>query len=228
MKNENMNNLQKTSYWNQYVVDTNRGGEFEISNIFIYNEDGILIETGWGWFSEPDNHTEGNIDGGILKINTGTEKKHIAEKHNFIIKDNERSYKDNVYKLYIYYKNVNYKPIEIVKNSLFVEVKYQLFNNKEKTYSKAIGQSNKYSKAIYWDLRNEIKATDGDAYKYDCDMSGLYEHLKNIKKLIKKYEKTKEAEKEFPLDAFINDTNTNKNSNNESYKNNKKLLEVIQ
>lgn len=221
-----MNNLQKTSYWNPYFVDTNRGGGFELNNIIIYNEDGILIETGCGWFSESNNHTEGNVNGGILKINTGTEEKHKKEKHNFIIKDNDCSYKDNVYTLYIYYKNVNYKPIAIVKNSLFIEVEYQLFNNENKKYSKAIGQSKKYSDAIYWDLRHEIKATDDDGFKYDRDMSGLHEHLKNIKKLIKKYEKTKEAEKDFPIDAFIDGTNTEKNSNNESYKNNKKMLEA--
>lgn len=220
-----MNNLQKTSYWNPYFADTNRG-MYELNNIIIYNEDGILIETGCGWFNESNNHTEdANIDGGILKINSGTESKHLKEKNNFIIKDNNCSYKDNVYILYIYYKNINYKPIAIVKNSLFVEVEYQLFNNTDKKYSKAIGQSKKYSDAVYWELRNEIKETENDGFKYDRDMESLKQHLKNINKLIKKYEKTKEVEKSYPIDAFIDGTNTEKNSNNESYKNNKKLLE---
>lgn len=222
-----MNNLQKTSYWNPYFVDTNnRGGSYELNNIIIYNENGILIETGCGWFNESNNHTDGvNVDGGILKINTGTESKHITEKHNFIIKDRECSYKDDVYILYIYYKNINYKPIAIVKRSLFIEIDYQLFNNTEKTYSKAIGQSKKYSDAVYWELRKELKATDDDGFKYDRDMESLKTHIKNINKLIKKYEKTKEVEKDYPIDAFIDGTNTEKNSNNESYINNKKMLE---
>lgn len=219
-----MNNLQKTSYWNPYFVDTNRG-MYELNNIIIYNDDGILIETGCGWFNESNNHTDGvNVNGGILKINSGTESKHIKEKHNFIIKDKDCSYKENVYILYVYYKNINYKPIAIVKNSLFVEIQYQLFNNTEKTYSKAIGQSNKYSDAIYWELRHEIKAADDDGYKYNRDMQPLKQHIKNINKLIKKYELTKEAEKSYPLDTLINATSTEKDVNMESYKNNKILL----
>lgn len=219
-----MNNLQKTSYWNPYFVDTNRG-MYELNNIIIYNDDGILIETGCGWFNESNNHTDGvNVNGGILKINSNTESKHIKEKHNFIIKDKDCSYKENVYILYVYYKNINYKPIAIVKNSLFVEIQYQLFNNTEKTYSKAIGQSNKYSNAIYWELRHEIKAADDDGYKYDHDMQPLKQHIKNINKLIKKYELTKEAEKSYPLDTLINATSTEKDVNMESYKNNKNLL----
>lgn len=223
-----MENLQKTNFWNSYFVDTsNRGGGYELDNIIIYDDNGdLLLETGCGWFNESNNYTGSvNIDGGILKINTGTEEKHTKEKHNFIIRTRD-SYKEG-YTLYIYYKNVNYKPIAIVKESLFIELKYQLFNNTDRTYSKAIGQSKKYSDAICWELRKEIKATDDDGFKYDRDMSGLHEHIKNIKKLIKKYETVKEAEKNYPIDTFIDGTNTEKTSNINIYKNNKKLLEEV-
>ena len=130
-----MENLQNTTFWNSYFVDTNnRGGGYELDNIIIYDDNGdLLLETGCGWFNESNNYTGSvNVDGGILKINTGTEEKHTKEKHNFIIKTRD-SYKEG-YTLYIYYKNVNYKPIAIVKESLFIELKYQLYQWAVKKY----------------------------------------------------------------------------------------------
>lgn len=217
--------LVKESYWNPYFVNTsNRGGHYELDNIVIYNEKGLLIETGCGWFNESNNHTENTeIKNDILKINTGTEEKHIKEKHNFIIKT-KNSYKDG-YTLYLYYKNINYKPVAIVKRSLFVEVDYQLFNNNEKTYSKAIGNSRKYSQEIYSELRKEIEKTEKNTYRYDEHMEELEQQLKNIKKLMKKYEKIKEEEKNYSIDKFVTGTATDKTQNKESYKNNIEMLE---
>lgn len=222
------NNLIKDSFWNSYFIQTsNRGGGYELDNIIIYNDNGdLLLETGCGWFNESNNYTGSvNVDGGILKINTGTENKHIKEKHNFIIKTKE-SYKDG-YTLYIYYKNVNYKPLEIVKESLFIELKYQLFNNTDRTYSKAIGQSKKYSDDVYRELTKELKDTEYNSYRYKDHMDELNDHIKAIKKLMKKYQTVKETEKNYPIDTFIDGTNTEKNSNNEIYKNNKKMMEVL-
>ena len=222
------NNLIRDSFWNSYFIQTsNRGGGYELDNIIIYNDNGdLLLETGCGWFNESNNYTGSvNVDGGILKINTGTENKHIKEKHNFIIKTKD-SYKDG-YTLYIYYKNVNYKPLEIVKESLFIELKYQLFNNTDRTYSKAIGQSNRYSDDVYRELTKELKDTEYNSYRYKDHMDELNDHIKTIKKLIKKYETVKETEKNYPIDTFIDGTNTEKTNNIKIYQNNKKMMEVL-
>jgi len=217
--------LKKGMCWNPYFVDLGSNG-YELSNIIIYNDDGILIETGHGWFDESNNHTPNpEIDGTCYKIRAGYENKHQKEHHNFIIKDNSCTYKDG-YTLFIYYKNVNYKPIKIERKSLFIEIDYTLFNN-EKIYSKAIGQSNKFSNDIYWELRKEIKATDDDGFKYDRTFEELEKHLKNIKKLMKKYIQVKQEEESYPIDAFINSTCTETTSNQESYKNNIKILNQI-
>lgn len=221
-------NLIRDSFWNPYFIQTsNRGGGYELDNIIIYNDDGdLLLETGCGWFNESNNDTGSvNVDGGILKINAGTENKHIKEKHNFIIKTKE-SYKDG-YTLYIYYKNVNYKPLDIVKESLFIELKYQLFNNTDRTYSKAIGQSNRYSDDVYRELTKELKETENSSYRYKDHMDELNDHIKTIKKLIKKYETVKETEKSYPIDTFIDGTNTEKTNNIKIYQNNKKMMEVL-
>lgn len=221
------NNLIRESFWNSYFVQTsNRGGGYELDNIIIYNDNGdLLVKTGCGWFNESNNYTGSvNIDGGILKINNGTENKHIQKKDNFIIKTKE-SYKDG-YTLYIYYKNVNYIPLEIVKESLFIELKYQLFNNADIIYSKAIGQSNRYSDAVYNELTKELKDTENSSYKYKNNMDELNDHIKNIKKLIKKYQTVKETEKNYPIDAFIDGTSTEKENNMKIYKNNKNIMEV--
>lgn len=222
------NNLIRDSFWNSYFIQTsNRGGGYELDNIIIYNDNGdLLLETGCGWFNESNNYTGSvNVDGGILKINTGTENKHIKEKHNFIIKTKD-SYKDG-YTLYIYYKNVNYKPLEIVKESLFIELKYQLFNNTDRTYSKAIGQSKKYSDDVYCELTKELKDTEYNSYRYKDHMDELNDHIKAIKKLMKKYETVKETEKNYPIDTFIDGTNTEKTNNIKIYQNNKKMMEVL-
>ena len=219
------NNLIRESFWNSYfVITSNRGGGYELDNIIIYGNNGeLLLETGCGWFNESNNYTGSiNVNNGILKINAGSEEKHKKEQHNFIVKTKE-SYKDG-YTLYIYYKNVNYKPIEIVKESLFIELKYQLFDNVDRTYSKAIGQSKKFSDAVYNELRKEIEKTNGDCYKYDNNISELEQHLKDIKKLMKKYEKTKELEKEFSIEKFIDGTSTNEENNIEIFRNNKKMI----
>ena len=217
------NNLIRDTYWNPYFANTNRGNGYELDNIIIYNDYGVLIETGCGWFNESNNNTGSTtVKNDIIKANKGTEEKHKKEHHNFIIKT-EESYKDG-YTLYIYYKNIDYKVVKIEKRSLFIEIDYQLFDNKSKTYSKAIGQSKKFSDAIYWELRKELKETESDSFKYDNNMESLEEHLKNIKKLMKKYNKMKEEEKSYSIEKFIDTTATEKNSNLESFKNNMMLL----
>jgi hypothetical protein len=213
------NYLLKENYWNSYFAITNKGQAFELDNIIIYNEKGNLIETNSGWFNESNNTTgEKQLTSDILKINTGNEEKHKKEKHNFIVKT-QSSYKDG-YTLYIYYKNIDYKFIGIEKDSLFLNIKYQLFNDDTKTYEKAIGHTKKFSQEIYYKLTAEIKQTEYDTFKYDRNIDALNEHLKNINKLKNKMLKMQEEEKNYSFEKLIGDTGTYEKENQEEYKNN--------
>ena len=218
------NNLLKQNYWNSYFAKTNKGQVYELDNIIIYNEQGKLIETSHGWFDESNNYTgEQTVKNDILKVNVGNEEKHIKEKHNFLVKTQE-SYKD-AYTLYIYYKNIDYQFKAFTKDSLFINIEYTLFNNHEKVYSNAIGQSNKFSQAVYWKLREELKQAEYDAFKYDKHIEELDKHIKNLKKLAKQFVKVQEEEKNYPFESFINDTSKYKAICQEMYDNNKKLQE---
>lgn len=217
--NEINNNLVRYhSYWNPYFAKINNN-IYELNNIIIYNESGVLIETGHAWFNESNNKTGDHYIGEIKKINKNNIEKNLKSKNNFIIKDNESSF-ENRYILYIYYKNINYKFIKISLN-YFLEINYTLFGNDSKIYSKAIGQKTKLSQNINY---NKIYPLI-DEMKYKS-VDELKKKIKELNKIIKEYENATIFENSLKVDdekikeIYFNGDETQKIINN-----NKNLLE---
>jgi hypothetical protein len=220
MNNEQQeNNLMKTKYWNPYFARINKNF-YELDQIIIYNEDGVLVKTNSGWFNESNNNTGDKYIGEIKKINKNNIEKHLKEKNNFIIKNTNTNF-ENRYILYIYYKNINYKFIDL-KLAYFLEVRYTLFNDDSKIYSKAIGTKNKISQSINY---NKIYKCI-DSMKYN-DVVELKEKIKELNKIIKEYEKAKIFEDSLTIDSkelnkiYFDDEDVQNIINN-----NKKLMEA--
>lgn len=193
-----------------------------LDNIVIYNENGILINTDFGYFeSSIDNET---IKGNVNFLRTENQKqKAITNKENFVIKSESKEYKYEVNNtLYIYYKNIDYKVISIEKDKVFLNVNYMIFN-KYKEYLPIGNLTRKSDSILYSDVYGNIEKLEKE--KYTKDFEKLTTIMNNIKQSMKKYKKIQEEEKNYPIDKLISATRNDEELNKEIYINNLKLLE---
>lgn len=202
------NNLIKQANWyNPYAcICENYDKECELNNIFIYNENGILIETRHGWFNESNNYTgDCYIENGIFKITDRQKEKYLKDCKNFILYVESGYDKTKKYNLYIYYKNVNYQFLGFYKDSLFVELQYTLFDNKK--YEINVGDSRKYSQEVRYELLN--LARDFESKIFSLNAKGILVKTKKINKYAKLYDKLLEEEKTYPIEKLFYSEETN-------------------
>lgn len=188
-----MKNLKRISNWvNPMQAITNKGEVFELDNIIIYSDNGILIETGRGWFDHGNNDI---IDG--LEIKPEIVKKLKIDfncKQNFIVRSEQKEYRfDRKYTLYLYYKNINYKFEGLTLDCLFLNLNYSILNN-YKNYI-VIGDREKKSDSIQYSDKLKENLKKIDSYHFDCKPEEFKKALKEIAKIHKEFEKVKEAEK---------------------------------
>lgn len=188
-----MKNLERIANWfNPMQAITNKGEAFELDNIIIYSENGILIETKCGWFDHGNNDI---IDG--LEIKPEIVKKLKIDfncKQNFIVRSEQKEYRfDRKYTLYLYYKNINYKFEGLTLDNLFLNLNYSILNN-YKNYI-VIGDREKKSDSIQYSDKLKENFKKIDPYHFDCKPEEFKKALKEIAKIHKEFEKVKEAEK---------------------------------
>lgn len=188
-----MKNLERIANWfNPMQAITNKGEAFELDNIIIYSENGILIETKRGWFDHGNNDI---IDG--LEIKPEIVKKLKIDfncKQNFIVRSEQKEYRfDRKYTLYLYYKNINYKFEGLTLDNLFLNLNYSILNN-YKNYI-VIGDREKKSDSIQYSDKLKENFKKIDSYHFDCKPEEFKKALKEIAKIHKEFEKVKEAEK---------------------------------
>lgn len=188
-----MKNLKRISNWfNPMQAITNKRESFELDNIIIYSENGILIETKRGWFDHGNNDI---IDG--LEIKPEIVKKLKIDfncKQNFIVRSEPKEYRfDRKYTLYLYYKNINYKFEGLTLDNLFLNLNYSILNN-YKNYI-VIGDREKKSDSIQYSDKLKENLKKIDSYHFDCKPEEFKKALKEIAKIHKEFEKVKEAEK---------------------------------
>ena len=188
-----MKNLERIANWfNPMQAITNKGEAFELDNIIIYSENGILIETKRGWFDNGNNEIK---DG--LEIKPEIVKKLKIDfncKQNFIVRSEQKEYRfDRKYTLYLYYKNINYKFEGLTLDSIFLNLNYSILNS-YKNYI-VIGDREKKSDNIQYSDKLKETFKKIDPYHFDYKPEEFKKALKEIAKIHKEFEKVKEAEK---------------------------------
>lgn len=197
-----MKNLIRTCNWyNPMTAITEKGDGYELDNIIIYNESGVLIETKKGWFDNSNNNFE---EGDGLEIKPSIKRKNkinFESKENFVVKSEEKSYRDiQKYTLYIYYKNVNYKYNGLTLDSLFLNLNYSILD--QFNYYVVIGDRNAKSYLIEYNEELQEAMKKIDHYNFSYKGAEFQKALKTIAKYQKEYEKAKEYEKTLTVDNW--------------------------
>lgn len=119
------------------------GNVIELGNIIVYDEKGVIIDTGYGYF---DNDVEISINGNVVrKI-----KEDFTKKINYIIKIKESYSNESRYTLYIHKNNINLKFLGFEKQIDYVLACYELNGGKFSRVCKRLN-GNKY------ELQGEFK-----------------------------------------------------------------------
>lgn len=196
-----MNNLTHDCKWyNPFTAITKDLKGYEIDNIIIYNERGVLIQTGRGWF-DTEYSSNNCIDG--LEITPEIIRKikvDFTKKDNFIIKSEQQCYYDNTrYTLYLYYKNIDYKYLGLSLDNCFLYINYQFLDYKSKM---VIGNRDSKSNEIEYsdDLKNALQKFD--TYNFTRHFNELEQAIKTIKKYHNDYIKQKEIENNYTTDDY--------------------------
>lgn len=196
MENIKMNLLKQNEWYNPYVAIDEKENGYELENIIIYSENGILLETDKGWFG--NNNNLGNIAIGTIKRRM---KKDFSRKENFIIKEEQKSYRiDNKYTLYIYYKNINCNFIGYSIDSLFLRANFTILDNYK--IDDVIGfVKNKSNEIAYSDeLKEAYKKVD--SYNFEYHPEELEKAITLIREKQKEYKKALEEEANYTLKDY--------------------------
>lgn len=196
MENKKNNLLKQAAWYNVYCAIDEKGNAYELENIIIYSDWGVLLETNRGWFG--DNNDLGDVAIGTIKRRM---KKDFSRKENFIIKEEQKSYRiDNKYTLYIYYKNINCKFIGYSIDSLFLKTNFTILDNYK--IDDVIGfTKNKSDSIVYSDeLKEAYKKID--SYNFERHPEELEKAIKLIRKKQKEYKKELEEEENYTLKDY--------------------------
>lgn len=194
-----MKNLKRMCNWyNPFTAITNKGEAFELDNIIIYSEDGILIETDKGWISQSNN------DRDELEIKPDIKRKTKIDfncKENFVIRSEQKSYKlDRRYTLYLYYKNVQYAFNGLELDSLFLNIKYTILGDYQNEI--VIGDRHKKSDAIRYQEKFKQEVAKIDSYHLQYHGNEFKKALKELAKIQKDFEAAREYEKTLTIDNW--------------------------
>ena len=136
--------LFKIEDWYRVLhIRLENGNVIELGNIIVYDEKGIIIDTGYGYF---DNDVEISINGNVVrKI-----KEDFTKKINYIIKIKESYSNESRYALYIHKSNINLNFLEFKKQIDYILACYELNGGKFSRLCKSLS-GNKY------ELQTEFK-----------------------------------------------------------------------
>lgn len=179
------NKLFRNTQWYRPLNIIIEGKEYKLSNIIFFNENGIILENGHGYFDDDEElEFEGNT---TRKI-----KENFNLKENYILKDKEAWDNDN-YKLYIYEKNVKLENTGVIKEFNFIYNTFLINGNiKVKQFVRNL-EDDKY---YYQDLvKEEIKKIQ--TYCLPLEEKEMSKILSNIKKYNKKILEIEEYAKNY-------------------------------
>lgn len=196
MENKKNNLLKQVAWYNVYCAIDEKGNAYELENIIIYGDCGVLLETDRGWFG--DNNDLGDVAIGTIKRRM---KKDFSRKENFITKEEKKSYRiDNKYTLYIYYKNINCNFIGYSIDPLFLRTNFTILDNYK--IDDVIGFTKDKSNTIAYseELKEAYKKVD--SYNFEYHPEELEKAIKLIRKKQKEYKKALEEEGNYTLKDY--------------------------
>lgn len=196
MENVKTNLLKQNDWYNTYVAIDEKGNCYDLENIIIYSENGVLLETDHGWFG--DNNRLGDVAIGKIKRRM---KRDFSRKENFIIKEKQKNYRiDNRYTLYIYYNNINCNFIGYSIDSLFLKTNFTILDNYK--IDDVIGFVKNKSNDIAYseELKEAYKKVD--CYNFEYNPEELEKAITLIREKQKEYKKAIEEEKNYTLKDY--------------------------
>lgn len=186
-----MENLKKERFINSWIAITEKGNAYSLENIKIYSENGVILETGRGWFGNNNDLGEITIDTIYLKRNVD-----LTKKQNFVIKEEKSRYRiDHNYTLYLYYKNINCNFKKFDLSSFWLESVFTIFDGYE--VRDVLGQRQKESDAIKYEKKMDELYKKINSYNFDSHYEEMEQAMQEIKKQHKKYINKKEEEKNY-------------------------------
>ena len=196
MENKKNNLVKQAEWYNVYCAIDEKGNAYELENIIIYSDCGVLLETDRGWFS--DNNDLGDVAIGTIKRRM---KKDFSRKENFIIKEEQKSYRiDNKYTLYIYYKNINCNFIGYSIDSLFLRTNFTILDNYK--IDDVIGFTKNKSDSIAYSDELQEAYKKIDSYNFERHPEELEKAIKLIREKQKQYKKALEEEENYTLKDY--------------------------
>lgn len=184
-------NLLKERCWNPWIAVTDKGNAYQLENIKVYSENGVILETGRGWFGSNNDLNNMTIDTIYLK-----RKADLTSKENFVIKEEKSAYRiDHNYTLYLYYKNINCNFTKFDLSNFWLESVFTIFNGYE--VRDVLGQRNKESDSIKYNKKLNETFKKLDTYNFEAHWDEMEKNLNYIKKQHKKYIDKKEEEKNY-------------------------------
>lgn len=221
-KNKKNYNLLTQDYVKTLIAKTNNGDFYELEEINIYTENGVVFSCR---FFEPEgygvNMENEEIENGIvrkLKID-------FKSKYNFVIKGNTTNYENvSKYVLYIYYKNINANFLGFNLGHYWLESSFAIFNGKY-VVSQVLGQRAKKSDKIKYSSEFEEAKNYFKNRYYDIILNNdeFKKALKTVKKYQSLYKKQIEIEANYTIEKNINDVLYDNEECQNIYKNIKKM-----
>lgn len=196
MENVKTNLVKQNEWYNPYVAIDEKGNAYELENIVIYSENGVLLDTDRGLFG--DNNRLGDVAIGTIKRRM---KRDFSIKENFIIKEEQKSYRiDNKYTLYIYYKNINCNFIGYSIDSLFLRSNFTILDNYK--IDDVIGFTKNKSNSIAYSEELKEAYQKVDSYNFQNNPEELEKAIKLIREKQKEYKKALEEEENYTLKDY--------------------------
>ena len=196
MENKKINLSKQNEWYNTYVAIDEKGNAYELENIIIYSENGVLLETDRGWFG--DNNRLGDVAIGTIKRRM---KRDFSKKENFIIKEEKKNYRiDHNYTLYIYYKNINCNFIGYSIDSLFLRTNFTILDNYK--IDDVIGFTKNKSNGIAYSEELKEAYEKVDSYNFQYHPEELEKAIKLIGEKQKEYKKALEEEENYTLKDY--------------------------
>lgn len=173
---EKISKLYKKADWYRplYTI-TKSGNEVELSNIIIYDEKGIVVQTKCGYF---DNDKGIDIKGEIVK----KIKENFTKKENYVLKGKEQYSNNTVYDLYVYRDNVNLQFLGFEKSADLIMAKYNINGGEFRILYTTISGNKYIYENRFKELKDEIKNYSLPMEEEELDM--ICEELIEVNKKI--------------------------------------------
>lgn len=187
-----MGKLYRVASWYRPLHITRNGKELKLSNIIVYDNKGIIVETGYGYF---DNDKEIEIGGEILL----KRKEDFTKTTNFIMSDKKNWDNETEYKLYIHKDNIDFEFTGLSKSVDMIMQNYIINGGEFSRVFKYLGDNKiKYQT----EFREELESLHNRTYSLPFKQEELEEIFENLLEKNRKILAEKESINNFDLETL--------------------------